>query len=148
MSNNSLKAVTDDQIKAVAYRSLMQMIKSVPSSLASIQINKFDVLKSRSDHYDYYGQGVLDIVTTADQKHYVIPIRLAFSVDNNQYCTNTGNHGTTPSDQFQQPIADSGTIISMSFTRQNHLPIYDVRKKLIQSLLNFREVDHYFSINS
>lgn len=124
------------------------MIRSVPASLAQIQISKFDVLTSRSDHYDYYGQGSLDIATTADQKHYMMPIRLAFSVDNNQYCTNTGNHGTTPSDQFQQPVTDSGTIISISFAKQNHLPIYDVRKKLIQSLLNFREVDHYCSINS
>lgn len=148
MSSNQLKTVTNDQIKAVAYRSLTQMIKSVPASLASIQISKFDVLKSRSDHYDYYGQGSLDITTTIDQQHYIMPIRLAFSVDNNQYCTNTGNHGTTPSDQFQQPVTDSGTAISASFARQNHIPIYDVRKRLIQSLLNFREVDHYFSINS
>lgn len=148
MSNNSLKTVSDDQVKAVAHRSLMQMIKSVPTSLASIQINKFDVLKSRSDHYDYYGKGILDIVTANNQQHYIMPIRLAFSVDNNQYCTNTGNHGTSPSDQFQQPVTDLGTAISASFARQNHLPIYDVRKKLIQSLLNFREVDHYFSINS
>lgn len=148
MSNNSLKTVTDDQVKAVAYRSLTQMIKSVPASLASIRINTFAVLKSRSDHYEYYGQGNLDITTIADQQHYIMPIRLAFSIDNNQYCTNTGNHGTTPSDQFQQPITDSGTLVSMSFARQNHLPIYDVRKRLIQSLLNFREVDHYFNINS
>lgn len=148
MSSNQLKTVTNDQIKAVAYQSLMQMIKSVPASLASIQINKFDILKSRSDHYDYYGKGNLDIMTTTDQQHYIMPIRLAFSIDNNQYCTNTGNHGTTPSDQFQQPVTDSGTIISISFAKQNHLPIYDVRKKLIQSLLSFREVDHYFSINS
>lgn len=148
MSKNSLKPITDDQVKTVAYRSLTQMIKSVPASLASIKINVFNVLKSRSDHYDYYGQGNLDIVTTADQQHYIMPIRLAFSVDNNQYCTNTGNHGSIPSDQFQQPITDSGTAISISFARQNHLLIYDVRKKLIQSLLNFREVDHYFSINS
>lgn len=148
MSKNSLKTITDDQVKTVAYRSLTQMIKSVPASLASIRINTFDVLKSRSNHYDYYGRGSLDIVTTADQQHYIMPIRLAFSVDNNQYCTNTGNHGSAPSDQFQQPITDSGTVISISFARQNHLPIYDVRKKLIQSLLNFREVDHYFNINS
>lgn len=148
MSNNQLKTATDNQVKAVAYRSLMQMIKSVPVSLASIRINAFDILKSRSNHYDYYGKGSLDIVTTADQQHYTMPIRLAFSVDNNQYCTNTGNHGTTPSDQFQQPVTDSGTIISISFAKQNHLPIYYVRQKLIQSLLNFREVDHYCSINS
>lgn len=148
MSNNQLKTATDNQVKAVAYRSLTQMIKSIPSSLASIQINKFDVLKSRSNHYDYYGKGSLDIITTTDQQHYIMPIRLAFSVDNNQYCTNTGNHGSTPSDQFQQPVTDSGTVISISFARQNHLPIYDVRKKLVQSLLNFREVDHYFNINS
>lgn len=148
MSNNSLKTVSDNQIKAVAYRSLIQMIKSVPASLAQIRINTFDVLKSRSDHYDYYGRGSLDIATTTDQQHYVMPIRLAFSVDNNQYCTNTGNHGTTPSDQFQQLVTDSGTVISAVFARRNHLPIYDVRKRLIQCLLNFREVDHYFNINS
>lgn len=148
MSKNSLKPITDDQVKTVAYRSLTQIIKSVPASLASIKISAFDVLKSRSNHYDYYGRGSLDIATTADQQHYIMPIRLAFSVDNNQYCTNTGNHGSTPSDQFQQPVTDSGTAISISLARQNHLPIYDVRKKLIQSLLNFREVDHYFNINS
>lgn len=148
MSNNSLKTVTDDQVKAVAYQSLTQMIKSVPASLASIRINTFDVLKSRSDHYKYYGKGNLDITTIADQKHYIMPIRLAFSVDNNQYCVNTGNHGTTPSDQFQQPVTNSGITVSTSFAKQNHLPIYDVRKKLIQSILSFREVDHYFNINS
>lgn len=148
MSKNSLKPITDDQVKTVAYRSLTQMIKSVPESLASIRINTFDVLKSRSNHYDYYGRGDLDIVTTADQQHYIMPIRLAFSVDNNQYYANTGNHGSTPSDQFQQPITDTGTAITVSFAKQHHLPIYAVRKKLIQSLLNFREVDHYFNINS
>lgn len=100
MSKSSLKPITDDQVKTIAYRSLTQMIKSVPASLASIRINTFDVLKSRSDHYDYYGQGNLDIVTTVDQQHYIMPIRLTFSVDNNQYCTNTGNHGSAPSDQF------------------------------------------------